>query len=72
MIQTKAELVECINEDKSRNVVNCSKPYLLLEPLLALFGVVRESYYVRKYLRTLRCFEYFTNINRRGASSILQ
>lgn len=70
MIQTKAELVECINTDKSRNVVNCSKPYLFAEPLLALFGVVRESYYVRKYLRTLRKLEYFTNINKGRVSKL--
>lgn len=70
MIQTKAELVEYINADKSRNVVNCSKPYLLLEPLLAFFGIVRESYYVRKYLRTLRRLEYFTNINGGGVRKL--
>lgn len=66
MIQTKAELAEYISADKSRNIVNCSKPYLMIEPFLALFGVVRESYYVRKYLRALRRLEYFTNINRGG------
>ena len=71
MIQSKVELVECINADKSRNIVNCSKLYLFVEPLLALFGIVRESYYVRRYLRTLRKLEYFTNINRGGKQAVL-
>jgi len=63
MIQTKAELVEYIDADKSSNIVNCSRIYLFVEPILAFWGAVRESYYVRKYLRTLRRLEYFTNIN---------
>ena len=58
MITTIKELHHYIEEDKKRNIVNCSKSYLLFEPLLAIFGVVRESYYVRKYLRTLRRLEY--------------
>ena len=56
--------------DKNRNSINCSKPYLMIEPLLACFGAVRESYYVRKYLRTLRRLEYFTNIYRGGVRKL--
>lgn len=53
---------EFIDADRQRNIQNCSKAYLLFEPLLAVFGAVRESYYVRKYLRTLRKYEYYTNV----------
>lgn len=51
--------------DYKRNIHNCSKIYLIFEPLLAIFGCVRESYYVRKYLRILRLCEYYKgNISR--------
>lgn len=55
-------LKEYIAADKSRNMVNCSRKYLLIEPFLSLFGVVRESFYVRKYLLVLRKLEYYTNV----------
>lgn len=61
MITSKDIFNEYILADKKRNMVNCSNIYLHLEPFLALFGVVRESYYVRKYLRTLRKLELYTN-----------
>ena len=61
MINTKAVLSDYIASDRQRNIQNCSRVYLLFEPLLAVFGAVRESYYVRKYLRTLRKYEYYTN-----------
>ena len=66
MITSKNDLQAYVNADMERNIVNCSKLYLSFEPILALFGVVRESYYVRKYLRTLRRLEYFTNITGGG------
>lgn len=53
MITSKVILKEYIAADKSRNMVNCSRKYLLIEPFLSLFGVVRESFYVRKYLLVL-------------------
>lgn len=46
MITSKVILKEYIAADKSRNMVNCSRKYLLIEPFLSLFGVVRESFYV--------------------------
>lgn len=60
-IKSKSALNECLEADKSRNIVGCSKIYLFVEPFLALFGVVRESFYVRKYLTVLRKLEYFIN-----------
>ena len=62
MITSKVMLKEYIAADKSRNMVNCSRKYLLIEPFLSLFGVVRESFYVRKYLLVLRKLEYYTNV----------
>lgn len=62
MITSKDILKEYIAADKSRNMVNCSRKYLLIEPFLSLFGVVRESSYVRKYLLVLRKLEYYTNV----------
>ena len=62
MITSKVILKEYIDADKSRNMVNCSAKYLLIEPFLSLFGVVRESFYVRKYLLVLRKLEYYTNV----------
>lgn len=62
MITSKVILKEYISADKSRNMVNCSRIYLLIEPFLSLFGVVRESFYVRKYLLVLRKLEYYTNV----------
>lgn len=62
MITSKIMLKEYIAADKSRNMVNCSRKYLLIEPFLSLFGVVRESFYVRKYLLVLRKLEYYTNV----------
>ena len=62
MITSKVILKEYIAADKSRNMVNCSRKYLLIEPFLSLFGVVRESFYVRKYLWVLRNLEYYTNV----------
>lgn len=62
MITSKDVLKEYIAADKSRNIVNCSNLYLLIEPFLSLLGVVRESFYVRKYLRILRKLEYYTNV----------
>lgn len=62
MITSKVILKEYIAADKSRNMVNCSRIYLLIEPFLSLFGVVRESFYVRKYLLVLRKLEYYTNV----------
>lgn len=64
MIQNKHELIEFIKADRNRNIVNCSKKYLWIESILAIFGIVRESYYVRKYLQTLRLLEYYININK--------
>ena len=61
MITSKVILKEYIAADKSRNMVNCSRKYLLIEPFLSLFGVVRESFYVRKYLLVLRKLEYYIN-----------
>lgn len=58
----KSILKEYIAADKSRNMVNCSRKYLLIEPFLSLFGVVRESFYVRKYLLVLRKLEYYINV----------
>lgn len=55
--------------DRQRNIQNCSKLYLSFEPLLAVFGAVRESYYVRKYLRTLRKYEYFINVKSGGGKT---
>ena len=62
MITSKVILKEYIAADKSRNMVNCSRKYLLIEPFLSLFGVVRESFYVRKYLLVLRKLEYYINV----------
>lgn len=62
MITSKVILKEYITADKSRNMVNCSRIYLLIESFLSLFGVVRESFYVRKYLLVLRKLEYYTNV----------
>ena len=62
MITSKVMLKEYIAADKSRNMINCSRKYLLIEPFLSLFGVVRESFYVRKYLLVLRKLEYYTNV----------
>ena len=62
MITSKVMLKEYIAADKSRNMVNCSRKYLLIEPFLSLFGVVREIFYVRKYLLVLRKLEYYTNV----------
>lgn len=59
----KIILADNISSDYRRNIQNCSRLYLFFEPLLAVFGAVRESYYVRKYLRTLRRYEYFINVN---------
>lgn len=70
MINSRVTLNEYIQIDGNRNSLNCSKTYLLIEPLLALFGIVHESYYVRKYLRTLRKLEYFTNIDRGGVRKL--
>lgn len=46
MITSKFMLKEYIAADKSRNMVNCSRKYLLIEPFLSLFGAVRESFVV--------------------------
>ena len=62
MITSKVILKEYIAADKSRNMVNCSRKYLLIAPFLSLFGVVRESFYVRKYLLVLRKLEYYINV----------
>lgn len=62
MITSKVILKEYIAADKSRNMVNCSRKYLLIEPFLSLFGVVRESFYVRKFLLVLRKLEYYINV----------
>lgn len=61
MITNLKELILYIKEDKKRNMVNCTPIYLMLEPVLALFGAVYESYYIRKYLRTLRILEFLIN-----------
>lgn len=61
MINNIQNLTEYLDADFTVNSVNCSKKYLLLEPILALFGSVRESFYVRKYLRILRKYEYYIN-----------
>lgn len=37
MITSKVILKEYIDADKSRNMVNCSAKYLLIEPFLSLF-----------------------------------
>lgn len=60
MITSRNILNEYLSEDKKRNIVNCSSFYLRIESFLALFGCVRESYYVRKYLRVLRKLEYYS------------
>lgn len=62
MITSKDILKAYIVADTNRNIVNCTRLYLLVEPLLAVIGAVRESYYVRKYLCTLRKLEYYTNV----------
>lgn len=73
MITSKVILKEYIDADKSRNMVNCSAKYLLIEPFLSLFGVVRESFYVRKYLLVLRKLEYYTNVRTHyGGGSIMR
>lgn len=72
MITSKVILKEYIDADKSRNMVNCSAKYLLIEPFLSLFGVVRESFYVRKYLLVLRKLEYYTNVRTHYGGSIMR
>ena len=72
MITSKDVLKEYIAADKKSNTINCSNNYLLMEPFLALFGVVRESYYVRKYLLTLRKLEYYTNIKCHVQSKLMK
>lgn len=71
MITSKVILKEYITADKSRNMVNCSRIYLLIESFLSLFGVVRESFYVRKYLLVLRKLEYYTNVRTHFGGSYL-
>lgn len=72
MINTKAALSDYIASDRRRNIQNCSGAYLLFEPLLAVFGAVRESYYVRKYLQTLREYEYFINVKSGGVKRLMR
>ena len=69
MINSKAALSDYIASDRRRNIQNCSGAYLMFEPLLAVFGAVRESYYVRKYLQTLRKYEYFINVKSGGGKT---
>lgn len=66
MITSKKELHEFIKEDRKNNINNCSKIYLTFEPLLSILGVVRESFYVRRYLKVLRKLEYFSNKKNKG------
>lgn len=58
---SKDILKDYLFQDRLRNSLNCSPTYLWIEPLLAIFHCVRESYYVRKYLKTLRMLEYYQN-----------
>lgn len=63
MLKDTTDLKNYLNADFKRNSINCSNKYLFFENILAIFGVVRESYYVRKYLRNLRKYEYCINNN---------
>lgn len=58
-MESKYLLNEYLSRDKERNSINCTRFYLFIEPFLALFHCVRESYYVRKYLKVLRKLEYY-------------
>ena len=68
----KIILADNISSDYRRNIQNCSRLYLFFEPLLAVFGAVRESFYVRKYLRTLRKYEFFINVNSGGGETVYE